>query len=103
MPTFLQPVAIPERCYLFEVLLWLAFLRLPIAVGDPEGGGDIRDSDEVRADGYAIKVIDEYIFDEEYERAGIPPDPLWRATIEGTARRRRQVLEGVNDGPSALT
>jgi hypothetical protein len=83
MPTFLQPVAIPERCYLFEVLLWLAFLRLPIAVGHPEGG-DIRNSDEVRADGYAIKVIDEYIFDEECERAGIPPDPLWRAAIEGT-------------------
>jgi len=83
MPTFLQPVLIPERCYLFEVLLWVAFQRLPIAYAHPEGG-DIRDSEELRHDGYAIRVIDEYIFDEECERIGIPPDPLWRASVEDT-------------------
>jgi hypothetical protein len=83
MPTYLQTVLVPERCCLFEVLLWVAFQRLPVAIGHPEGG-DIRDSDEIRADGYAINVIDEYIFDEECERVGIPPDPNWRAVIEGT-------------------
>jgi hypothetical protein len=86
MPTFLQPVAIPERCYLFEVLLWVTFLRLPIAAIGDDDGNDIRESDEIREEGggYAINVIDEYIFDEECERAGLPPDPNWRAAIEGT-------------------
>ena len=87
MPTFLQPVAIPQRCYLFEVVLWLAFRRLPVATGDAEGN-DIRESDENRVPGrggYSIQVLDDYIFDEECEYAGIPPDPSWRAALEETA------------------
>jgi hypothetical protein len=85
MPTFLQPVLVPERCYLFEALLWVAFQRLPIFTTDHEGE-DIRKSDENRESGeagYAVKVIDEYIFDDECERAGIPPDPSWQAAIDG--------------------
>jgi hypothetical protein len=84
MAIFLQPVVIPKRCYLFEVLLWVAFQRLPVATSDMEGK-DIRDSDENRGSGqggYEINAIDTYIFDEECEYAGIPPDPSWRAVIE---------------------
>jgi hypothetical protein len=55
MATFLQPVAVPERCYLFEVLLWLAFQRLPIAASDMEGK-DIRDSDEIRGSSRAPRA-----------------------------------------------
>jgi hypothetical protein len=33
--------------------------------------------------GYAINVIEEYIFDEECRRAGISPDPRWQAILEG--------------------
>src|SRR5690348_14061774 len=84
MPVYLQPVPIPERCFLFEVLLWVAFVRLPIAIGDPEGADDIRLSSELRQDGYSVKIFDEYIFDEECERVGIPPDPRWRANVDGT-------------------
>ena len=85
MPVYLQPVPIPDRCFLFEVLLWVAFVRLPVAIGDPEGAHDIRLSSEVREGGYSIKIFDEYIFDEECERVGIPPDPRWKANVEGTA------------------
>ena len=49
---------------------------------------DIRQSDENRERGeagYAVKVIDQYIFDEECERAGIPLDPSWQAAIDGTS------------------
>src|SRR5262249_11985146 len=77
---------IPDECYLFEVVLWLAFQRLPIASGD-EDGNDIRDSSENRVSGpagYAISVFDTYIFDEETSFAGIPPDPSWRAALDGT-------------------
>jgi hypothetical protein len=87
MPTFLQPVLVPERCYLFEAFLWVAFQRLPILTTDHEGV-DIRQSDENRESGeagYAVKVIDKYIFDDECERAGIPPDPSWQAAIDGTS------------------
>jgi hypothetical protein len=86
MPTFLQPVLVPDRCYLFEALLWVAFQRLPVFSSDHEGE-DIRKSDENRvsgAAGYPVEVIDRYIFDEECERAGIPPDPSWRAALEGS-------------------
>jgi hypothetical protein len=31
MPTFLQAVELPNRCFLQEVLFWVAFQRLPIA------------------------------------------------------------------------
>jgi hypothetical protein len=90
MPTFLQPVLVPERCYLFEALLWVAFQRLPILTTDHEGV-DIRQSAENRESGeagYAVKVIDDYIFDEECDRAGIPQDPIRTMTPIGTPSRR---------------
>ncbi len=37
MPTFLQPVALPERCYLEEVLYWVAFQRLPVVAFTYDG------------------------------------------------------------------
>jgi hypothetical protein len=50
MPTFLQPVTVPERCFLSEVLLWAAFQRLPIASYTLDGK-EIRETDEIG--GYA--------------------------------------------------
>ena len=84
MPTFLQPVPIPDRCFLFEVLLWVAFARLPLAESDPEGE-DFRESPEYREEGlegYPVKVIDDYVFETECERARIPIDPRWKAVLE---------------------
>jgi hypothetical protein len=85
MPTFLQPVPIPDRCFLFEVLLWVAFARLPIAENNSEGE-EIRESREDLGEGlegYPVKVIDDYIFEAETERAGISIDPRWKAIVEG--------------------
>ena len=79
MPTFLQPVALPERRFLEEVLYWVAFQRLPIIANFDNDGQEIRLSDEMD---YAPGIVTE-LTDEEAERAGIPPDPNWRALIDG--------------------
>jgi hypothetical protein len=79
MPIYLRPVTLPERCYLREVLLWLAFQRLPTAVLTLDGK-EIRDTDEVGID--ASGVVEGYIFEDETERAGIPPDPNWKAVFD---------------------
>jgi hypothetical protein len=80
MPTFLQPVELPERCYLEEVLYWVAFQRLPIA-GYLYDGKEIRQNDEM---GYAPEIVDAELSEDETQRAGIPPDPNWRALMDDT-------------------
>jgi hypothetical protein len=83
MPTFLQVVPVPERCFLQEVLLWVAFQRLPISYYDSDGI-EIRQSTEVydSASDYP-DIGEQYFSDEECRRAGILPDPSLRALIEG--------------------
>ena len=78
MPTFLQPVELPERCYLEEVLYWIAFQRLPVA-GYNYDGQEIRQSEEM---GYAPGIVETELAEEETKRAGIPPDPHWRALLD---------------------
>jgi hypothetical protein len=68
LPTFLQPAELPERCYLEEVLYWVAFQRLPVA-GYNYDGQEIRQSDEM---GYAPGIVETELADEETKRAGIP-------------------------------
>jgi hypothetical protein len=72
MPTYLQPAILPERCFLHEELMWVAFQRLPIASYIDER--EIRETHEAFG-GYAIEISDTRIFEEEAARAGIPPDP----------------------------
>jgi hypothetical protein len=78
MPVNLQPVDVPERCFLGEVLFWVAFQRLPIAFYDQ--GRDIRDTTE--AGGSETELPDRLITDEDARRADIPPDPEYRALME---------------------
>jgi hypothetical protein len=66
MPTFLQPVDLPKRCFLFEVLLWVAFQRLPVA-SYTQDGKEIRETDEVGD--YEIDVTDSVLSDELEELA----------------------------------
>ena len=70
MPTFLQPVVPAKRCFLFEVLLWVAFQRLPIVLGYTDDGKEIRETDEVGD--YEVKAIDRVLSDDETKRVGIP-------------------------------
>jgi hypothetical protein len=76
MPTtFLQAVTLPERCLLHEVLLWVAFQRLPVAIYN-ERGGDVRERPD--DDGYVIEQVpDASLDEEECTRAGIPIDPRY--------------------------
>jgi hypothetical protein len=70
---FLQPVAIPEKCFLKEVLYWVAFQRLPLAACDSEGT-DTHDSTE-NID-FKIEPLEvEWLSDDECTKLGIPPDP----------------------------
>jgi len=79
MPTFLEPVSIPQRCFLFEVLLWVAFQRLPVSNYDG-GGNEIRETREIG--GYAADATDAIIFEGECIRAGIPVDPRYVDLLE---------------------
>lgn len=82
MATFFQPITLPDRCLLSEVLYWVAFQRLPIFETDHEGV-DVRQSTEVDS-GYVIRVGDEFLDPEECKRASIPDDPTYLALIEET-------------------
>jgi hypothetical protein len=74
MPTFLQAVELPNRCFLQEVLFWVAFQRLPIAQYTRDGK-DLRETTEIGE--YAVDYVDNYLSDEEARRVGIPIDPRW--------------------------
>ena len=79
MPTFLQQVTLPERCFLKEALYWAAFRRLPIASFNYKGE-EFRETDDIGD--YDVEVGENYIANEEAERAGIPPDPRYTALLE---------------------
>lgn len=82
MPTFLQAVDLPERCFLQEVLLWVAFQRLPIA-RYTVGGKELRETNEVGD--FVIEVIDSVLSEDETQRARIPTDPGWTVMLEDKA------------------
>jgi hypothetical protein len=79
MSIFLQAVGVPERCYLGEVLLWVAFQRLPTALYDYEGK-EIRETTE--AGGMLVEIPDWVISEDETKRAGIPTDPTFLALTQ---------------------
>jgi hypothetical protein len=79
MPIFLQPVSLPERCFLQEVLYWVAFQRLPVTQYTLDGK-EIRETEEIGD--YATSFLAGYVFEEETQAAKIPPDPSWIAALE---------------------
>jgi hypothetical protein len=76
---FLQEVKLPEKCLLNEVLLWVAFRRIPIAMISPEEGKEVRDAEEdmFTYGGYTGDLPDSgaYLEDCECASVGLPPDP----------------------------
>jgi hypothetical protein len=80
--TFLQRVDVPEICFLKEVLFWVAFRRLPVAIYDLDGN-EKRNGTEVG--GYAVELGDDpdWFEDEECASANIPPDPRYAAASRG--------------------
>jgi hypothetical protein len=90
MPTYWQPVEVPERCFLQEALLWLAFQRLPVAFYNDENK-EIRSASEY--DGPAIETPSGTLTDEECKRAGIPPDPHFHYLVDESPSR----LQTYND------
>jgi hypothetical protein len=83
MTVYLQSVELPGRCFLHEVLLWVAFQRLPVAMYDGRGE-EIRDSTDIG--NYAIEVADAVFDEAECRRVGIPLDPEYKALFEDTPR-----------------
>jgi hypothetical protein len=81
MPTFLQAVILPEWCFLYEVLYWVAFQRLPVASYTLDAE-EFRLSDEV--EDYEAEITDSphLISEDETKFAGIPRDPKWVDWIE---------------------
>jgi hypothetical protein len=83
MPTFWQPVEVPERCFLHEALLWLAFQRLPVALYN-DRNEEIRSASEY--EGPEIESPGGPLTDEECKRAGIPPDPHFHHLVDESPR-----------------
>ena len=84
---FLREIRLPQRCLLNQVLLWVAFQRLPAATPPLDEGEEISEGDyEVLAGaGYACDVIDFwhfYLEDNECAAAGLPPDPRQAALVQ---------------------
>jgi hypothetical protein len=92
MATFFQPVVLPERCLLSEVLYWVAFQRLPIFETDHDGV-DIRESAE--AGGYVIEVGNSFLDENECARANIPADPKYLAFINDTTTLSVSYYDGM--------
>src|SRR5271166_1897965 len=82
MVTILQAMRLAERCFLSELLYWVALKRFPLAIDDLEGG-EFRFSKE--CDLYASFVIDSPVSYSECEYAGLPPSPRYKALTEGVA------------------
>jgi len=80
MPTFLQPVDVPERRFLHEALLWLAFQRLPIALYNDDDQ-EIRSATEY--DGYELESPGGPLTDEECNLVGMP---LGRLSVRHRSR-----------------
>jgi len=80
MTLILQATELAERCLVSEVLFWLALRRLPLPVGDLDGG-DYRFNDEhgLRAGDFA----DEAVTRAECHFAGLPVDPRILADENG--------------------
>lgn len=79
MPSFWQPVEVPERCFLHEAMLWLAFQRLPVALYNDQNK-EIRSATDY--EGHDIESPGGPLTDEECERAGIPPDPNFHFLVD---------------------
>jgi hypothetical protein len=76
----LQAVELAERCFLSELLDWLAFRRLPLALFTINGE-EARFSDE---SGYeAGGLLDRMVTDTECAAAGLPPNPEYVAVLAG--------------------
>src|ERR1035438_5493316 len=80
---FLQRVSVPEICFLQEVLFWVAFGRLPVALNGIEGTEIRNESKEIG--GYAVDIPDipHWLYDEECASANIPPDSRYAAAVNG--------------------
>ena len=76
---FFQAVYVPERCFLSEALLWVAFQRLPTVQYD-EDNREIREATEYQ--GYALDTPEGPLTEDESKRAGIPPDPSYLRLID---------------------
>jgi hypothetical protein len=94
MPTFLQAVLLPEWCFLYEALYWVAFQRLPIASYTVDAE-EYRLSEEV--ENYEAEITDSphLISEDEAKFAGIPPDPQWVAWTEDRSLLPAREYEGV--------
>ncbi|MFD0985505.1 hypothetical protein [Methyloligella solikamskensis] len=77
--TLLGPLHPAEKCYLFEVLLWRAFARLPepYFIEDQEW----RFHREMLESYDAPNPVCDALSDEECAYAGIPPDPRFAALL----------------------
>ncbi len=56
---FLKPVELSERCFLYEVFLWVAFQRPPVATySDIEDNVELRDAEgDLEQYGYAANIL----------------------------------------------
>ena len=84
MTTFLQSVELLERCFLQEVLFWVAFQRVP-TIHYTRDELDLRASKDVG--GYVLDFVDPHLSNAETDWANIPFDPRWPLHPDETVTR----------------
>jgi hypothetical protein len=90
MLAFFQAVYVPDRCFLSEALLWVAFQRLPIARYNDDAR-EIRET--IEDEDYEIDTPDGPLTEDECRRAGIPPDPKFLRLVNdpGLVQRYKEL------------
>jgi hypothetical protein len=80
MFSVLQTVDLADRCFLCELLYWVALKRFPLGQWDPKEGGEFRFSEECELD--TSGFIESPVTFAECEFAGLSPNPHYRAQVE---------------------
>ena len=80
----LRPIPVADRCFLCELLYWVALRRLPLAQGHPyEPADEYRFSDLCELDTTRF-IFEQPVSYAECELASLPPTPLYQAILEKT-------------------
>jgi hypothetical protein len=81
MFSVLQTVGLADRCFLCELLYWVALRRFPFAIADPyDKYDDFRFSRECDLD--TTSFVESVVTIAECEYSGLPPNPRYRVLVE---------------------
>jgi hypothetical protein len=92
----LQTVRLADRCFLCELLYWVALRRFPFAIADPyDKYDDFRFSQECDLD--TSSFVEAVVTFAECEYSGLPPNPRYRALLEDGFDLEEENVESIGE------